>query len=130
MQSDARANWDAVEAEYRDEWAARYAPTGMSWQAAKPAFRFGWECAYMPGYARKTWLDVVDDLALHWYMPLEASEEMAWDNVHEVVRDGWERAQQMIDGSRPASGLRERFGAGRARASQREVSDQRRRLAS
>jgi hypothetical protein len=85
--------WSDVEARFHKEWCARFAPMGLSWEAVRPAFRFGWQHSQSPLFAEHSWDDVEGDLAQHWYMPLEAAEEMAWDNVLEAVREGWERAR-------------------------------------
>lgn len=48
----------------------------------------------MATYAPYDWAEVADDLAQHWFAPLEATEQMAWDNVREAVRFGWEQARR------------------------------------
>jgi hypothetical protein len=92
--------WQAAEEEFRREWRERYAPLGWSWEEVKPAFRFGWERARLPGLAHLDWSEVAGDLAKHWYSPQEVDEKMTWDNVRDAVRYGWERARQQASPAR------------------------------
>lgn len=105
-------DWPQVEQEFHREWSTRLAPLGVSWEEARPAFRFGWEHAQSPAYAKYDWSQAAPDLAQHWYSPLEATEEMAWDNLQDIVREGWERARR---GQRPQ---RQRGGGARNASSE------------
>ena len=81
--------------EYRGEIERRWRahPGGPFLDEIGPALRLGWKAGWDPKMALSRWEEVEVDLADHWYDPASPSEEMAWDQVRDAVRLGWETAR-------------------------------------
>lgn len=86
--------WKAEEPRLKRAWKRHYGYMGLHWDEIKDAYQFGWIASQRPEFAHSTWEEVEDDLAEHWYNPLLATEETAWDYVREAVEAGWERARE------------------------------------
>ena len=93
---DGRLSWQNTEQEASWEWEAKYGKTGMHWDQAKEAYRYGWEAAQRPELAGLDWEMVERDLAEHWFRPQLATEEFSWDYIKVAVRAGWQKAKQQI----------------------------------
>lgn len=89
-------NWQAREPELRAEWQAKYGKTGLDWQEIREAHCYGWGAALRPEFADAEFADVEADLAEHWYRPLLATEESAWDYVREAAYEGWRKAREQL----------------------------------
>jgi len=89
-------SWQAHEPELRAAWQAKYGKTGLDWQEIREAHRYGWAAALRPEFANAKFADVEADLADHWYRPLAATEESAWDYVREAAYEGWRQARRHL----------------------------------
>lgn len=85
--------WAANEPALRAEWESKYGKTGLDWEEIREAHRFGWEAALRPEFSQCDFKDVESDLAQHWYQPLSATEENAWDYIREAAAEGWRQAR-------------------------------------
>lgn len=89
-----RRTWEQLEPQFRQEWEASHAGTGLDWAEVREAHRFGWLMARRPEFEGRSFEDVEPDLHFHWYRPQLASEETAWEIARAAVRAGWEASRQ------------------------------------
>ena len=89
-------SWLAHEPELRTAWETKYGMTGLDWPEIREAHQYGWEASLRPEFSNLEFKDVESDLAQHWYRPLSATEESAWDYVREAAHEGWRRAREHL----------------------------------
>jgi hypothetical protein len=96
-------HWSAYRETYRRDWERGHpAICWLCWDLAEHAFRYGWEMAQDPQLAGHDFLEAEGTLRQHWPqydrrfhesqigIPLEHS----WDDVHDAIRQGWERGRR------------------------------------
>jgi hypothetical protein len=84
--------FDSFDDEFRNDFTTRYGSTaGDTWDAYRPAYRYGYDMAGDPRYAQMTdWNQAEPQLRRDW----EARSGGTWDRFKDSVRYAWNRARE------------------------------------
>jgi len=74
--------------DFRRDYEANYASSGVDYAAIQPAYEYGYTTASDPRYRGKSWSDVEPELRTDY---LRRSPNSTWDKVKGAVRYGWEK---------------------------------------
>lgn len=77
-----------VTGDWRDDFNARYAGTGGTYETYSPAYDYGYRMANDPRYQGQDFEDVEDTLKTDY---LRSNPNSNWDQMRGAVRYGWER---------------------------------------
>ena len=78
--------------DYRENYRANYASSGMTYEQCAPAYRYGSGLASNQRYAGRDWTAVEPDARRDW----ETRSPGTWDRMKDAVRHGWERVKQNV----------------------------------
>lgn len=84
-----------VEREYweRTYKGRPYYTSGRSFDYYEPAYRYGWENAVKPDFAKKTFDETESTLHQGWTSQTGQSTRPPWNDSKEAARDAWERVR-------------------------------------
>lgn len=83
-------DWDEEDAYWEGTFASRPYAAGTSYDAWRPAYRFGHEAAQR--YPGRKWIDVERDLERDWDTSRDRSDVgSTWEQIKNAVRDAWDR---------------------------------------
>jgi len=87
-ETQARRSFEDYDADFRQDFDARYAASGDRYDQYQPAYRYGYDLASDRRYAGRQWDDIETDARRDW----EASHAgSAWERFKASVRHAWER---------------------------------------
>lgn len=76
------------DADFRRDYEAKYARSGMTYQSFEPAYSYGYRMANDPRYRGKSWADVASQLRADYS---RQSPDSTWERIKDAVRYGWDR---------------------------------------
>jgi hypothetical protein len=82
----------------RDYWSTAYKTrpyykTGRSFDSYEPAYRFGWENAGKPDFAKKSFDETEPSLQQGWIGQTGQSTLPPWSDSKDAARDAWDRVR-------------------------------------
>ena len=85
----SRRNFADLEDEFRQDYQANFASSGVSYEDVQPAYRGGYELRGDSRFADSDWDTAEPQLRQHWESEHPGS---AWERVKAAFRRGWDRA--------------------------------------
>ena len=83
--SDSATDYSA---DFRRDYDARYASSGVPYETMSPAYDYGYRSASDPRYRGRSWSEVENDLRTDYERNYPNS---AWEKTKDAVRYGWEK---------------------------------------